>query len=96
MPDDGVPAHTGGPWKWILGALAAIFVFGSGYFQHDAGDRTAQLEAGQRATTTQLAELGKRLSQAEAQNETLASQLGMTKRELEQKSSALQAQTRAA
>ncbi len=96
MSDETAPASDGGLWKWIVGALLAIFVFGSSYFQHDASDRTAKLEAGQKAASTQLVELGKRLSQAEAQNETLASQLGMTKRELEQKSSALQAQTRAA
>jgi len=96
MSDDGVPVQSGGPLKWILGALLAIFVFGSGYFQHDTSDRTAKLEAAQKTASTQIADLGKRLSEAEANNETLASQLGMTKKELEQKSSALQAQTRAA
>ena len=82
--------------KWILGALAAVFVLGSSYFLHDTRDRAAQLEAGQKAASTQMEDLTKRLSEAEANNETLASQLGMTKKELEQKSSALLAQTRAA
>jgi len=27
--------------KWIVGALAAIFVLGSSYFLHDTSDRTA-------------------------------------------------------
>ena len=82
--------------KWILGALAAVFVLGSSYFLHDTTDRTAKLEAAQKAASTQAEDLSKRLSEAEANNETLASQLGMTKKELEQKSSALQAQARAA
>ena len=96
MSDDTLPTQSSSPWKWILGALAAIFVFGSSYFQHDTTDRTAQLEASQKATNTQVTALAKRLSEAEANNETLASQLGMTKKELEQKSASLQSGQRAA
>ncbi len=96
LEDTTPPPPSSGPMKWILGALAAIFVLGSSYFLHDTRDRAAQLEAGQKASTTQMEDLTKRISEAEANNETLASQLGMTKKELEQKSSALQAQTRAA
>jgi hypothetical protein len=96
MLDDTTPAPSGGPMKWILGVLAALFVLGSSYFLHDTRDRTEQLEAGAKASMTQVTDLTKRLAEAEANNETLASQLGMTKKELEQKSSALQAQARAA
>jgi hypothetical protein len=96
LEETTAPPPSGGAMKWILGALAAIFVLGSSYFLHDTIDRANKLEAGQKAASTQMEDLTKRLAEAEANNETLASQLGMTKKELEKKSSALLAQTRAA
>jgi hypothetical protein len=96
LEDTTPPPPSGGVMKWIVGALAAIFVLGSSYFLHDTSDRTAKLEAAQKAAAAQADDLGKRLSEAEANSETLASQLGMTKKELAQKAAALQAQTRAA
>jgi len=47
----------------------------SSYFLHDNSDRTAKLEAAQKAAATQADELSKRLTEAEANSETLASQL---------------------
>jgi septal ring factor EnvC (AmiA/AmiB activator) len=96
MLEESAPAPSGGPMKWIIGALAAIFVFGSSYFLHDTREHAEQLDTWQKTTNTQIADLTKRLSEAEANSETLASQLGMTKKELEQKSADLQSQARAA
>ena len=96
MLDDTVPPPSGGPMKWFLPVLAALLVLVSGFFLHDTRERMEQLEVGAKASKTQVTDLTKRVSEAEANNETLASQLGMTKKDLEQKSSALLAQTRAA
>ena len=97
MADEAMPeSQGGGMGKWVAIALAAIFAIGSGYFINDGREHTAKLEQTADAAKLQLAELNKRLSDAEANSETLASQLGMTKKELEQRSAELLSQQRSA
>jgi uncharacterized protein HemX len=78
--------------KWILIVLAVVYVAGSSYLlfdQHSKLDKiTQELAAGQK----QDADLSKRMQSAEADAETLAQQLGMTKKELATRADQLQRQ----
>jgi hypothetical protein len=88
--------HQSSAGKWILLILALIYVAASLYAIVDYRGRLARLEKAQTASAAQAAELGKRLADTEARTETVAGQIGMTKKELAQRSSQLQAQQRAA
>jgi hypothetical protein len=96
MADEGehlveVPAESGSSaLKWVLSLLAVIYVAGSLYFLFNLRERIDQLGKDQTASNTQIAELGKRMQSAEADAETLATQLGMTKKELANRSADLQ------
>ncbi len=85
--------HTGSEGsagKWILLLLAVIYVAGSLYFLFNLRERIDQLGKGQAASNAQIADLSKRMQSAEADSETLATQLGMTKKELASRSAELQ------
>jgi chromosome segregation ATPase len=82
--------------KWILLVLAVIYVAGSLYFIFDLRSRLDKIGKDQTANKAQIAELTKRLQAAEASDETLAQQVGLTKKELGQRASELQRQQRAA
>jgi predicted nucleic acid-binding Zn-ribbon protein len=88
----GSESNTG---KWILLAIAAIYVAGSLYFLIDLRGRLDKLGKDQDASKTQIAELTKRMQSAEADDETLAQQVGMTKKELGDRATELQRQQRA-
>jgi multidrug efflux pump subunit AcrA (membrane-fusion protein) len=100
MPDESAPeVHSGSEstaGKWILLILAAIYVAGSLYFIYDLRTRLTQSEKNEAASTTQISDLAKRMQASEASDETLAHQLGMTKRELAQRAADLQRQQKAA
>ncbi len=91
--ESGSGGNTG---KWILLAVAVVYVAGSLYFLFDLRGRVDKLGTDQQASKAQIAELTKRMQSAEAEAETLGQQVGMTKKELAQRASQLQAQTRAA
>jgi len=98
--DEGQVAevHTGSEnnaAKWIGLLLAVAYVAGSLYFLFALRSRIDQLDKDQTASNTQIAELTKRMRSAEADSETLATQLGMTKKELAERSLELQRQQRA-
>jgi hypothetical protein len=101
MPDESSPAPElrtegeGNAGKWILLVVALIYVAGSLYFLFDLRGRLEQLGKDQAASNTQIADLGKRMQSAEASDETLAHQLGMTKKELAQRATELQRQQKA-
>jgi len=101
MSDDGLPVtevsdgHSNAG-KWIILVLAILFVTGSLYAIFDYRGRLESLEKARTTSTAQISELTRRMSEAEAGNEALASQLGMTKKELAAKTSQLQQQQRAA
>jgi hypothetical protein len=83
-------------WKWIVVVVAILYVLGSIYFLVDMRGRLERLERGQESSRSSLYDLNKRLTNTQANTETLASQLGMTKKELAQKASELVRQQRAA
>jgi len=82
--------------KWILILLAVIYVAGSLYFLFDLRGRLDKLGKDQEASKTEITELTKRMQAAEADDETLAQQLGMTKKELASRAEELQRAQRAA
>jgi hypothetical protein len=86
----------GGAGKWILLLLAVIYVAGSLFFLFSLRARVDDLGKGQNADNQQIAELTKRMQSAEADSETLAKQLGLTKKELAQRSAELVRQQHAA
>lgn len=102
MPDEGqpvveVPVESGGnAGKWILMLLAVIYVAGSIYLFYMLRGRIDDLSKGQGASNAQIAELTKRMQSAESDAETLATQLGMTKKELAERSAQLTQQQHAA
>jgi hypothetical protein len=102
MPDEGqevAEVHTeseGNAGKWILILLAVIYVAGSVYFFYALHGRLDELSKGQSASNAQVAELTKRMQSAEADSEALATQLGMTKKELAERSAQLTQQQHAA
>ncbi|HEY7099672.1 MAG TPA: hypothetical protein VH437_23305 [Terriglobales bacterium] len=81
--------------KWILLVVALLYVAASMYLMFDMRGRIDQLNKDQAVSKAQAAELGKRIQSAEAEAETLGQQIGITKKELEQRASQLQAQARA-
>jgi len=94
-----VEMHTpspSSPGKWILLLLAVIYVAGSLYFLFNLSGRLDQMAKDQAASNAQIAQLTQRMQSAEADSETLAKQLGMTKKELSARSEELQRQQRAA
>ena len=102
MADDGSPVvvqtgnEGGSVGKWILLLLAVAYVAGSLYFLFNLRERLDQMGKDQAVSSAQIAELGKRMQSAEADSEALAKQLGMTKRELADRSADLVRQQRAA
>jgi len=81
--------------KWILIAVAIAYVVVSAYLlyaQHAKLDKIAQDQV---VGEKQVAELSKRMQSAEADAETLAQQLGMTKKELASRAAQLQRQQQA-
>ena len=99
MADEGEQIHVeshSNAGKWIL-LLAALLVVAAGaygfYTNHVAvGKLTADLAGSQ----AQVKELQNRMQTAEAEEETLAQQAGMTKKELAQRTAQLQAAQKAA
>lgn len=101
MADEGtepVVVHTqaeGSVGKWILLLLAVAYVAGSLYFLFNLKSRVDQANTDQAASSSQIADLTKRMQAAEADDETLAQQIGMTKKELMARSAELRRQQRA-
>lgn len=100
MSDEGAPLAEineghGNAGKWIILILAILYVAGSLYAIIDYRSRLESLEKARTTSTAQISELTRRMSDAEAGNETLASQLGMTKKELAARTAELQRQQRA-
>ena len=95
QPDDSVQVSESSAGKWILIALAALYVAGSLYFIFDLRGRLDKLSKDQGASSTQIADLGKRMQSAEADDETLAHQVGLTKKEMASRSAELMRQQKA-
>ena len=82
--------------KWILIALAAAYVGGSLFFIYTLHGNLRKVAQDQAASEKQVADLTKRMQSAEADSETVAQQLGLTKKELATRAAALQGQQQAA
>ncbi len=99
MSDEGAvvpPASETNTGKWLLLALAVIYVAGSLYFLFDLRSQVSSLNKDDQTTKAQLTDLTRRMQASEASDETLAQQVGMTKKELASRAADLQRQTRAA
>ena len=96
MPEQGEqpvvyhPEHQSNAGKWILLILAIAYVAGSLYFIFDLRTKLDKLTQDQTASQKQIADLTKRMQSAEADSETLAQQVGMTKKELSSRAAELQ------
>ncbi len=82
--------------KWILMALAAAYVGGSLFFIYNLHSKLGKVTQDQTANEKQIADLTKRMQSTEADSETLAQQVGLTKKELATRAAALQRQQQAA
>jgi multidrug efflux pump subunit AcrA (membrane-fusion protein) len=78
--------------KWILMALAIAAFVALGYANYSTHAALNKLAANLSSSQAQVKELQNRMQTAEAEDETLARQAGMTKKELAQRTSQLQAQ----
>ena len=78
--------------KWILIVLAIAAFVALGYANYSTHAALNKLAADLSASQAQVRELQNRMQTAEAEDETLARQAGMTKKELAQRTSQLQAQ----
>jgi hypothetical protein len=98
MPEEGGQMHveqqsTAG--KWILLVLAILFIAASVYGYVSTQAHVQKLTADLDASQARIGELQKRVQSSEAQEETIAQRLGMTKKELMERAGALQAQQKA-
>ena len=82
--------------KWILLVLALLYVLGSIYFVFNYRSRLEKLERSQIARSAQLAALEKRVAEAQAASDAIASEVGMTKKQLADRTAELRTQQRAA
>jgi chromosome segregation ATPase len=82
--------------KWILLIAGLLYIAASGYFLYSLNSRLDKLGKDQHSSAAQIAELTRRLQNAEADDETLAKQVGLTKRELAERASELRRQQQAA
>jgi multidrug efflux pump subunit AcrA (membrane-fusion protein) len=102
MPDEGEeisvqptePQSNAG--KWILLVVAIVFVAASVYGYVSTQQRVEKLTKDLSASQNQVTELKNRMQTAEASEETLAHQVGLTKKELAQRAAQLQEQQKSA
>lgn len=82
--------------KWILTAVAVVFVAASSYFTYDHHTKLQKMSQDAATSQKEISDLTKRMQTAEADSETLAQQLGMTKKELASRTADLQHQQQVA
>jgi chromosome segregation ATPase len=82
--------------KWVLVVLAIAYAGASSFFIYDQHGKLDKLTQDQVASQKQVGDLTKRMQAAEADSETLAQQLGMTKKELASRADTLQRQQQVA
>jgi len=99
MADEGgqVPMENqSNAGKWILILLAIVVVAVAGYAQYTNHLAIQKLNGDLASSQAEVKELQNRMQTSEAQEETLARQAGMTKKELAQRTKELQAEQKAA
>ena len=104
MPDEGAAvdpvyehhdAHSNAG-KWIMVALALLYLAGSLYVVFNYQSRLEKLERSQIARSAQIATLEKKVADAQAASDAIASEVGMTKKTLAERTAELRSQQRAA
>jgi hypothetical protein len=83
-------SETPSTGKWILIAVAIAYVAASAFFIFDLRGKLDKVTLEQAASQKQIGDLTKRMQSAEADSETLAQQVGMTKKEMTARAAALQ------
>ncbi len=78
--------------KWVLIVLFVAYAGASAFFIYDQHGKLDKLTQDQSASQKQICDLTKRMQTSEADSETLAHQLGMTKKELAARTDQLQHQ----
>jgi len=78
--------------KWLFIVLAVAFAGASSFFIYDQHAKLEKVTQDQTDSQKQIGDLTKRMQSAEADSETLAQQLGMTKKELASRAADLQHQ----
>lgn len=99
MADDGEHIHIeqqSNTGKWLLLVLAILIVAAAGYAHYSTHQELQKLTTDLNASQAQVKELQNRMQTAEAQEETLAHQAGMTKKDLVQRTAQLLAEQKAA
>jgi chromosome segregation ATPase len=99
MPDEGEQIPVEGQsstGKWILVILAILFVGASVYGFVSTQQHVDKLTKDLSDSQAQVTELKNRMQTAEASEDALAHQVGLTKKELAQRAAELQAQQKAA
>jgi chromosome segregation ATPase len=100
MPDEGEqvsePEQHSNAGKWILIIVAIVFVAASVYGYVTTQQHVEKLTKDLSDSQTQVAELKNRMQTAEASEDALARQVGLTKKELAQRAAQLQAEQRVA
>jgi len=98
--DQGVSTGSGNLLRYVLLAVAMVYVIASLYFIVDSRGRIDKLEAAQTAAKAENAQLLKRLGIAEsslkAETQVLAEKVGLTQKEIASRSAALQREQRQA
>ncbi|MGH9496933.1 MAG: hypothetical protein ACRD3B_18195 [Candidatus Sulfotelmatobacter sp.] len=98
MADEGtqVPMESqSNAGKWVLIVVAILVVAGSGYAHYMTHTAMKKLSEDLTASQAQVKELQNRMQTSEAEEETLARQAGMTKKELLQRTTSIQAEQKA-
>jgi chromosome segregation ATPase len=98
MSDEGAPMHMetqSNTGKWVLTGLAVLVVAAAGYAYYTTHTAVEKLKENVDSSQAQIKELQARLQNAEAQQEALAQQAGMTKKDLAARTAALQSEARA-
>jgi multidrug efflux pump subunit AcrA (membrane-fusion protein) len=100
MADDGeqiqLEQQHSNAGKWLLVVLAVLIVAAAGYAQYTTHETVRKLSDQLAVSQAQVKELQNRMQTAEAEEETLARQAGMSKKELAQRSAEILAQQKAA
>src|SRR5213080_1120861 len=96
QPSEVHPISEVSTGKWVLLLVAIAYVAGSLFLIFNLRGRLDQLSKDQAASSAQIAELTKRMQSAEASDETLAQQVGITKKELASRAAAITRAQRAA
>jgi hypothetical protein len=99
MPEDGsvvIQESESTAGKWILLLVGVVYVAVSLYLIYDLRTRLTNLAKDADASRGEIADLSKRMQAAEASDDTLAQQVGLTKKELASRAATLQREQRAA